>query len=70
MEGGELGGSDITDWEVYRRRSLNGGLGFKPEKLRTIFDSFEEVEIRKMRQADRSEDVFGVSALWTALFKK
>ncbi|MFN3367216.1 MAG: methyltransferase domain-containing protein, partial [Exiguobacterium mexicanum] len=70
VEGGELGGSDITDWEVYRRRNLNGGLGFTPEKLRSIFHSFEEVEIRKMRQADRSEDVFGVSALWTALFKK
>lgn len=70
VEGGELGGSDITDWEVYRRRNLNGGLGFTPEKLRSIFHSFEEVEIRKMRQADRSEVVFGVPALWTALFKK
>ncbi|MGB6407078.1 MAG: class I SAM-dependent methyltransferase, partial [Planococcus donghaensis] len=28
VEGGELGGSDITDWEVYRQKSLNGGLGF------------------------------------------
>ncbi|MFC3209649.1 class I SAM-dependent methyltransferase [Planomicrobium okeanokoites] len=70
VEGGELGGSDITDWEVYRQKSLNGGLGFTEEKLRTIFESLEEIEIRKMRAAGETEEVFGVSALWTALFRK
>ncbi|RAZ81276.1 class I SAM-dependent methyltransferase [Planococcus halotolerans] len=70
IEGGELGGSDITDWEVYRQRSLNGGLGFTEEKLRDIFGSFEPVEIRKMRRAEEAEKVFGVSGLWTALFRK
>lgn len=70
VEGGELGGSDITDWEVYRQKSLNGGLGFTEEKLRTIFENFEEIEIRKMREAGEAEEVFGVSALWTALFRK
>ena len=70
VEGGELGGSDITDWEVYRQRSLNGGLGFTEEKLRDIFGNLEPVEIRLMRQAEDTEDVFGVSGLWTALFRK
>ena len=70
IEGGELGGSDITDWEVYRQRSLNGGLGFTEEKLRDIFGNFEPVEIRKMRRAEETEEVFGVSGLWTALFRK
>lgn len=70
VEGGELGGSDITDWEVYRQKSLNGGLGFTEEKLRTIFESLNEIEIRKMREAGETEEVFGVSALWTALFRK
>lgn len=70
VEGGELGGSDITDWEVYRQRSLHGGLGFTEEKLRTIFDRFEEIEIRKMKEARETDEVFGVSALWTALFRK
>lgn len=70
VEGGELGGSDITDWEVYRQRSLNGGLGFTEEKLRDIFGSLEPVEIRKMRKAEATDDVFGVSGLWTALFRK
>ncbi len=70
VEGDELGGSDISDWEVYRQRSLDGGLGFTEERLRTIFVDFTALEIRKMRQADSSEAVFGLSGLWTALFKK
>lgn len=70
VEGGEFGGSDITDWEVYRQRSLNGGLGFTEEKLRIIFDNLEEIEIRKMKEARETDEVFGVSALWTALFRK
>lgn len=70
VEGGELGGSDITDWEVYRQRSLNGGLGFSEERLRAIFEDLEEIEIRKMRKAEKTQEVFGVSALWTALFRK
>lgn len=70
VEGGEFGGSDITDWEVYRQRSLNGGLGFTEEKLRIIFDSLEEIEIRRMKEAKETDEVFGVSALFTALFRK
>ena len=70
VEGGEFGGSDITDWEVYRQRSLNGGLGFTEEKLRIIFDSLEEIEIRRMKEARETDGVFGVAALFTALFRK
>ncbi len=70
VEGGEFGGSDITDWEVYRQRSLNGGLGFTEEKLRIIFDSLEEIEIRRMKEAKETDEVFGVSALFTSLFRK
>ena len=70
VEGGELGGSDISDWEVYRLQSLNGGLGFTDEKLRTIFKGFHEIEIRKMKDIADTEAVFGVSGLWTALFRK
>jgi len=70
VEGGEFGGSDITDWEVYRQRSLNGGLGFTEKKLRIIFDSLKEIEIRRMKEARETDEVFGVSALFTALFRK
>jgi len=70
VEGGQYGGSDITDWEVYRQRSLNGGLGFTEEKLRSIFDTFEVLDIRLMQEAAPTDSVFGLSGLWTALFRK
>jgi len=70
VQSGELGGADISDWEVYRLRSLNGGLGFTEEKLRVIFQDFEEIEIRKMKQVEQSDEVFGIAGLWTALFRK
>ncbi|MBO1582844.1 class I SAM-dependent methyltransferase [Bacillus sp. XF8] len=69
VQGGELGGADITDWEVYRLWSLKGGLGFTDEKLRTIFKDFTEIEIRRMKGIKQSNEVFGVPALWTALFR-
>ncbi|WP_144568703.1 class I SAM-dependent methyltransferase [Bacillus pseudomycoides] len=70
VQGGELGGADITDWEVYKLQSLKGGLGFTDKKLRAIFKGFSEVEIRRMKEVKQSNKVFGVSGLWTALFTK
>lgn len=70
VQGGEVGGADISDWEVYRLRSLNGGLGFTKDKLRIIFQDFEEIEIRKMKDVEQSDEVFGIAGLWTALFRK
>lgn len=70
VEGGALGGSNITDWEVYRQRSLNGGLGFTSERLQSIFSDYEVVEMREMKEVRLDEEVFGVSGLWTALFRK
>ncbi|PGB23706.1 SAM-dependent methyltransferase [Bacillus toyonensis] len=70
VQGGELGGADITDWEVYKLQSLKGGLGFTDAKLRVIFRDFSEVEIRRMKEIKQSNKVFCVSGLWTALFMK
>lgn len=68
--GGRLGGSDQTDWEVYRSRSLKGGLGFTEAKLKAYFADYEVVEMRSMREVPQPSAVFGVDALITALFKK
>lgn len=70
VENGILGGSDISDWEVYRQRSLRGGLGYTPEKLKMIFKDFQVVEIRRMQDIEQPCDCFGTSGLWTALFQK
>ncbi|MBP1903960.1 cyclopropane fatty-acyl-phospholipid synthase-like methyltransferase [Paenibacillus turicensis] len=69
-ENGNLGGSDISDWEVYRQRSLRGGLGYTPEKLKMIFKNFQIVEIRRMRDFEQPSNCFGKSGLWVALFEK
>jgi cyclopropane fatty-acyl-phospholipid synthase-like methyltransferase len=68
--GGKLGGADISDWEVYRQMSLQGGLGFTEEKLKEIFSDLHILEIREMQDMEPSAGMFGVSALLTALFKK
>ncbi|WP_195575875.1 class I SAM-dependent methyltransferase [Paenibacillus sp. 1001270B_150601_E10] len=70
VENGIVGGSDITDWEVYRQRSLKGGLGYNPEKLKMIFQDFQIVEIRRMQDIEQPSDCFGTSGLWAALFQK
>jgi len=67
--GGKFGGADITDWDVYRLMSLNGGLGFTEDKLRRIFSDFKEMEIRIMNQNTEKIDVFATEGLLTALFK-
>ena len=66
--GGKYGGSEITDWDVYRIRSLQGGLGFTEDKLRAIFKDFIEIEIRKM-ESTNPDNVMAIDGLWTALFQ-
>ncbi|CAM3589219.1 Methyltransferase [Paenibacillus lactis] len=63
-------GAEMSDWDVYRERSLKGGLGYTEEKLRDIFKSFESVEFRRMRSMEQPGPLFGESFLWTALFRK
>ncbi|TCZ80866.1 class I SAM-dependent methyltransferase [Paenibacillus albiflavus] len=70
VENGLLGGSDQSDWEVYRQLSLRGGLGYNPEKLTNIFKDLVLIEIRQMQEIEQPSDLFGSSGLWTALFQK
>jgi len=70
VAGGKLGGAEMSDWDVYRIKSLAGGLGFTEEKLRIIFHNFEVVEMRNMQEVIQPSHVFGTDALLTALFMK
>jgi len=70
IQGGEFGGADISDWEVYRVKSLKGGLGYSEEQLKTIFREFKEIEIREMKVVEQPNEVFGVPGLLTGLFQK
>jgi SAM-dependent methyltransferase len=69
-QGGILGGSDISDWEVYKKGSLMGGLGYTEERLTNVFHSLKPIEIRRMIDKNESENLFGASDLLTGLFQK
>jgi cyclopropane fatty-acyl-phospholipid synthase-like methyltransferase len=68
IQGGEFGGAEISDWEVYKLRSLKGGLGYTEEKLRAVFKDYKEIEIRRMKKITQPNVVFGESDLLTGLF--
>ncbi|BAB05777.1 class I SAM-dependent methyltransferase [Halalkalibacterium halodurans] len=70
IENGPLGGAAISDLDVYRQQSLQGGLGFTEQKLIQIFDDFAVIEIRKMKEYPNDSSRFGVNGLLTALFQK
>lgn len=66
---GEGYGAEISDWEVYRQKSLKGGLAYTEKKLRQIFADFEVVEFRRMNKIMQPAASFGESFLWTVLFR-
>jgi SAM-dependent methyltransferase len=64
------GGANISDYDVYRDKSMLGGLGFSEYKLKTILEPyFEIIEFRQMVESI-DENIFGKSFLWTVLMKK
>lgn len=63
-------GLDLPDEEVYRERTMKGGLGYTFEKMREVFSDFEEIELRKMKEVKQPSDTFGLPFLWAGLYKK
>lgn len=64
------GGANISDYDVYRDKSMLGGLGYSEYKLKTILEPyFEIIEFRKMIESV-DQNIFGKSFLWTVLMKK
>ncbi|MEU1044522.1 class I SAM-dependent methyltransferase [Streptomyces sp. NPDC005897] len=63
-------GSELADADLYRERELQGGLAYTPESLRWIFSDLVEVELRRMREEPPNSALFGVTFLWTALFRR
>ncbi|MBU3145484.1 class I SAM-dependent methyltransferase [Clostridium sp. CF012] len=64
------GGANISDYDVYRDNSMNGGLGFSECKLKTILEPyFEIIEFREMTES-ADEKKFGKDILWTVIMKK
>ena len=69
-EDGAYGGSTILDEEVYVSRSLEGGLGYSIEKLKDLFQSLNEVEIRQMNPMSEEDSHFGLDGFLVEKYKK
>jgi SAM-dependent methyltransferase len=64
------GGSNLSDWDVYRQHKLGGGLGYSEERLRRIFeDQFQILEFRRMKEMDPDTGMFGKSFLWAVFMQ-
>ncbi|KON88245.1 methyltransferase [Sporosarcina globispora] len=64
------GALPTPDWEVYRLRSLKGGIGYTEDRLKAIFkDDFNFLEFRKMKKILQPSDLFGEDFLWTCLME-
>jgi SAM-dependent methyltransferase len=65
------GAEEISDKDVYKERSILGGMAFSKEKLQYIMSEyFELIEIRYMKDYEESSEFFGKPFLWTSLWQK
>jgi ubiquinone/menaquinone biosynthesis C-methylase UbiE len=63
------GAEEISDYEVYNKRKMLGGMAYSEEKLQNILSNyFELIEIRYMKEHDI--ELFGKSFLWASLWRK
>ncbi|MFD6415786.1 class I SAM-dependent methyltransferase [Streptomyces sp. NPDC060194] len=63
-------GSELADADLYRARTLQGGLAYTPDELRHVFSDLRVVELRRMRGQPAGSALFGRPFLWTALFRR
>jgi SAM-dependent methyltransferase len=68
----ELGGAEeISDWEVYREKSMKGGQAYSKEKLFGLLGGrFEAIEFRPMIACAEADEKFGMPFLWASLWRK
>lgn len=65
------GGSGLSDYEVYERRSLGGGLGYTAEQLRAVWSHGLNVHVvRQMKKPGADSGLFGENFLWVLLAQK
>lgn len=66
----EDGGADLSDYEVYKEKSMKGGLAYSEIKLKKVLEPFfTVVELRKMNERNDGK-AFGKNFCWAALMKK
>jgi SAM-dependent methyltransferase len=64
-------GSEADDETLYKIGSLEGGLAYEESDLRDMFaDDFDLVELRRMNEHARDDELFGQPFLWVALYRR
>ncbi|MBY9079718.1 class I SAM-dependent methyltransferase [Paenibacillus sp. CGMCC 1.18879] len=68
----EIGGAlELSDYEIYRERSMKGGQAYSKEKLfKLLEDNFDNVEFRGMKACGEDSGAFGVPFMWASLWRK
>lgn len=64
------GGADLSDLDVYRNRTMGGGLGYTEARLREVLETaFNVLEFRRMQEMTPDARVFGKDFLWVVLMQ-
>jgi SAM-dependent methyltransferase len=64
------GALGTSDWEVYKARSLNRGIGYTEERLKEVFNNdFNIIDFRKMKKIIQPKEIFGEDFLWVSLME-
>ncbi|TFD93582.1 bifunctional 2-polyprenyl-6-hydroxyphenol methylase/3-demethylubiquinol 3-O-methyltransferase UbiG [Jeotgalibacillus sp. R-1-5s-1] len=67
----EDGAVATSDYDIYKERSMNRGIGYSKERLISLFEShFDITDIRQMKKIQQPSAVFGEDFLWTVLMQK
>lgn len=65
------GSLNTSDWDVYKERSMNGGIGYTEKRLKEVFTiDFHILKFRKMKKMSQSSGLLGEDFLWVSLMKK
>lgn len=64
------GALNTPDWDIYKNKSLRGGIGYSEDRLKEIFKKdFNILDFRKMKKPVESDSLFGEEFLWTSLMQ-
>jgi len=64
------GGVAVPDVELYRSGRRTGGIGYRAEDLRWIFDGYAELLLRPMTAQGQDAALFGEPFLWAVLLRR
>lgn len=64
-------GTKLSDWQIYKERSMEGGMSFPLEKLEFLFSGdFKCLEYREMKSCSPTDGCFGVDFVSASLWQK